>query len=142
MEEKTNYVVWNLAPWAYKIVFLLSLRYLLGCIMVDLGENSLACFRLNNATWIMLGVNLVLLLLLYCSRCFWPVWLFSFVIWLHVDAIMCIMNRVLDQKPVAKPKTTPPRSNLELFAYTNNKKGWKEKVRARREAADETFLNH
>ena len=33
-------------------------------------------------------------------------------------------------QPKAAPKPTPPRSNLELFAYTNNKRSWKEKAYA------------
>jgi hypothetical protein len=74
-------------------------------------------------------------------------------IWLHMDIVLCLMNRVLNAstpnhyilcpgtsppsltrlhhaEPKAPPKPTPPRSNLELFAYTNHKKSWKEKAYA------------
>ena len=126
--EGRSYLIYNLLPWLYKGAFLLGLRFILGCVKADLGRTNLLCVGLNNSTWILLFVNLCLLLLLYLSRCFWPVWVVLFVIWLHVDAVMCIINRALNAKPVAKRAPDPPRSNLELFAYTNNKKGWKEKA--------------
>ncbi|GMI09797.1 hypothetical protein TrLO_g406 [Triparma laevis f. longispina] len=34
----------------------------------------------------------------------------------------------MNRKLKAPPSAAPPRSNLELFAYTNNKTSWKEKA--------------
>ncbi|GMI31174.1 hypothetical protein TrRE_jg11446 [Triparma retinervis] len=128
VEEGASYKVYNALPWAYKLAFVSALRFLAGCTQPDLGTTTVACLGLNNSTWILLAANALLLLLLYLSRCAWQVWAVLFVVWLHVDAVMCILDRRLNKRPVAKKPAPPPRSNLELFAYTNNKKGWKEKA--------------
>ena len=114
----------------YKIVFLSSLHFLMGCTLVDFGETDVLCFRCNNSFWLLVVGNLVLILLIYLSRCFMPIWALFFVIWLHFDCVLCLINRALNKKPKAAPKPTPPRSNLELFAYTNHKKSWKDKAYA------------
>ena len=61
-------------------------------------------------------------------RCYAPVWSVFFVIFLHIDIVVCLADRYMNRKLKAPPPVAPPRSNLELFAYTNNKKGWKEKA--------------
>ncbi|GMI06250.1 hypothetical protein TrVE_jg13511 [Triparma verrucosa] len=130
VEEDKQYILWNVLPFVYKIVFLSSLRLLLGCTLADFGETTIICFRAGNAFWMLLVGNIVLLLAIYLSRCFFPLWAFFMFVWLHFDCILCIVNRVLDAKPKAKPKPAPPRSNLELFAYTNHKRSWKDKAYA------------
>ncbi|GMI25177.1 hypothetical protein TeGR_g6390 [Tetraparma gracilis] len=129
-DENKQYVIWNILPFVYKILFLSTVHFLLGCTLVDLGETTILCFRQNNSFWILLLANIAMLLLIYLSRCFMPIWALFMFIWLHMDIVLCLMNRVLNAKPKAPPKPTPPRSNLELFAYTNHKKSWKEKAYA------------
>ena len=92
-DEDKMYVLWNILPFVYKLLFLGSLRLFLGCAFADLGETTLACFRCGNAFWLLLACNLALLLCVYLSRCFWPVWAFFMVLWLHFDVALCILNR-------------------------------------------------
>ena len=76
-----------------------SLRIIAGCTLVDFGETTVVCFRCGNAFWMLLVGNVVLMLAVYLSRCFWPVWAFFMFVWLHFDCVLCIVNRVLDKKP-------------------------------------------
>jgi hypothetical protein len=130
IKEKKEYVLWNILPFVYKLVFLSTLRLAFGCTLVDFGVTDILCFSANNSLWFLLLGNVLLLLLIYLSRCFMPLWALFMLIWLHFDCVLCIVNRYLNIKPVAPPKPNPPRSNLELFAYTNHKKSWKEKAYA------------
>jgi len=128
-KENNLYVMFNLLAWVYKFVFIMSLRLFLGCQTIDLGTTSFLCFQfVKNTHLFLLAANLALLLATYLSRCFAPVWAVFFVIFLHIDAISCVADRFMNRKLKAPPPVPPPRSNLELFAYTNNKKGWKEKA--------------
>jgi hypothetical protein len=127
--EDSAYVLWNFLAWIYKLVFLLSLRFLLDCHTIDVGKVNILCFQFVPLAWVFLGVvNAALILLTYLFRCIMPVWAVFFFIFLHIDVVVCIADRVMNRKLIAPPKPPPPRSNLELFAYTNNKKGWKEKA--------------
>jgi len=96
----------------------------LDCHTIDLGKQSILCFDMIPLAWLLLiAVNGVLILLTYLFRCIAPVWGIFFFLFLHIDCVVCIANRIINHKPVAPPKPPPPSSNLELFAYTNNKKG-------------------
>ena len=127
-EENSAYLLWNFLPVLYKIVFFGCLHVFLGCRKVDLGLRNVACWRLNNATIFLILGNVCLVLFIYLSRCFWPVWAFFMIIWLHFDICMCLLNRHNNKMGKAPPPPEAPRSNLELFAYTNHKKSWKEKA--------------
>ncbi|GMH96767.1 hypothetical protein TrST_g2185 [Triparma strigata] len=128
-EENTMYVIFNVLTWVYKIVFVLALRLLFNCHTIDLGKRSFLCFDfVPNAYLFLFAVNLGLILATYLSRCYAPVWSVFFIIFLHIDIVVCLADRYMNRKLKAPPPVAPPRSNLELFAYTNNKKGWKEKA--------------
>jgi len=99
-------------------------------MLVDLGLQNVLCFRCNLATIFLIAGNFGLVLLIYLSRCFWPVWAFFMVIWLHFDCVLCWLNRHNNKQLKAPPPPQAPRSNLELFAYTNHKKSWREKAYA------------
>jgi hypothetical protein len=71
-DENKQYVIWNILPFVYKILFLSTVHFLLGCTLVDLGETTILCFRQNNSFWILLLANIAMLLLIYLSRCFMP----------------------------------------------------------------------
>lgn len=74
------------------------------------------------------AANLVLALGTYLGRCFPPLWAIFYILFLHIDAVVCLADRYMNRKLKAPPSAAPPRSNLELFAYTNNKTSWKEKA--------------
>ena len=127
-EEKAAYVLWNLLLWLYKVCFLLTLHFLLQCRTVDIGTTDILCWRFKNAHLVLLVVNLFLILMTYLTRCVTPIWAIFCFVWLHIDIVMCLINRHLNKRPVAAKPPPPPRSNLELFAYTNHKKSWREKA--------------
>ena len=128
-EETQLYVLFNAAALLYKALFLLSLRLILGCHTIDLGKRNFLCFSFVNTTYLFLFVvNAIFFVATYVSRCVFELWVVFFVIFLHIDVVACIAERYINQKPVAAPPPEQPRSNLELFAYTNHKKGWKDKA--------------
>ena len=107
----------------------MSLRLIFSCRTIDLGKTNFLCFEFVPVAYLfLLAANLALILATYLSRCFMPLWAVFYVIFLHIDVVVCIANMYMNQTPKAPPPVAPPRSNLELFAYTNNKKGWKEKA--------------
>ena len=111
-----------------QVCFLLTLHFVCQCRTVDIGTTDILCWRLQNAHLVLLVANIFLVLMTYLFRCIAPIWAIFCFIFLHIDVVMCLINRQLQKRPVAAPKPPPPRSNLELFAYTNNKKSWKEKA--------------
>jgi hypothetical protein len=128
-EENTMYALLNLAAIAYKVLFVLSLRCAFGCHTIDLGKQNFLCFSFVNTTYLFLAAaNALIVLGTYLSRCLFPVWAVFFVIFLHIDVVACIADRYMNRKLIAPPPPEAPRSNLELFAYTNHKKGWKDKA--------------
>ena len=104
-DEEMLYLMWNILPFVYKFLFLGFLRIIVGCTLVDFGETTVVCLRCGNAFWMLVLGNILLLLLIYVSRCFWPIWAFFMFIWLHFDCILCIVNRMMnvERKAPAKP---------------------------------------
>ncbi|GMH61378.1 hypothetical protein TrST_g6698 [Triparma strigata] len=113
----------------YKIVFVLFLRFVFGCRTIDLGKRSVLCFDFVPTAYLFLFLaNMFLVLATYLSRCFVPLWATFYILFLHIDMVVCLADRYMNRKLKAPPPTAPPRSNLELFAYTNNKTSWRDKA--------------
>ena len=127
--ETGLYVLFNILPFVYKFCFVMALRVLLGCQTIDLGQRDFLCWQFCKTSHLMLwAINLFLLFMCFILRC-WDIPFYVFyVIFLHIDMIMCIADRIMNVKRMAPPPVAPPRSNLELFAYTNHKKSWKDKA--------------
>jgi hypothetical protein len=125
----SEYILTNFLALGYKVLFVLSLRFLFGCHAIDLGKRPFLCFDFIPLTYLILFfANIILATCVYFTRCIPWLWCTFFVMFLHVDAVACMADRYMNRKLKAPEKPAPPRSNLELFAYTNNKKGWKEKA--------------
>lgn len=123
-----QYALMNAASLLYKVLFILFLRKVLGYSPIDLGRRPVLCFNFaGTTTAISAFVNLVLTIVVWLTRCNPYVWTPFFVVWLLIDLVTHVANAMNRERKVPAP-TAPPRSNLELFAYTNNKKGWKEKA--------------
>ena len=125
-----QYGLVNGASLLYKVLFILFLRRAVGCSPIDLGRAPFLCFNyVKTTTAISLVVNLLLTIIVYLTRCNVYVWAPFYFLWLHIDLVTHVADAIMNRKRKAPEVVAPPRSNLELFAYTNNKKGWKEKVR-------------
>ena len=125
-----QYGLMNGASLLYKVLFILFLRRAVGCSPIDLGRAPFLCFNyVKTTTAISFVVNLLLTIIVYLTRCNIYVWAPFYFLWLHIDLVTHVADAIMNRKRKAPEVVAPPRSNLELFAYTNNKKGWKEKVR-------------
>ncbi|GMI60556.1 hypothetical protein ScalyP_jg8565 [Parmales sp. scaly parma] len=124
-----NYILWNFLALFYKAMFLLTLRCLFRCKTVDLGLRNFLCLNFVKTTRIILGcANALLILLTYLFRCIPPIWVIFFLLFLHIDSFVCIAEKILSRERKAPPKPPQATASLEILAFTNTKRGWKENV--------------
>ena len=83
----------------YKIVFVLFLRFVFGCRTIDLGKRSVLCFDFVPTAYLFLFLaNMFLVLATYLSRCFVPLWATFYILFLHIDMVVCLADRYMNRK--------------------------------------------
>jgi len=119
----------NCVPFLYKILFVLVLHFLFKCHTIDLGKKNFLCFTPNVATLLLAALNTILVTLTFFARCWdFSLYLGFLFVFLHVDAVVCVADRILQRRPKAKLPVQKPTSNLEILALTNTKTSWRDKM--------------
>ena len=125
----SSLIMLNCVPFLYKILFVLVLHFLFKCHTIDLGKKNFLCFTPNVATLLLAALNTILVTLTFFARCWdFSLYLGFLFVFLHVDAVVCVADRILQRRPKAKLPVQKPTSNLEILALTNTKTSWRDKM--------------